>query len=141
MEREERKLNFLLTISFVSSLATRLMLEDVEGRMPLKDDFRQQVKFALGKIIKNTGESKNLYDTVIHPFIVKEFFNNETKAFEPEKYDDNMADANECCRLLLLYWDKCFNNLDNVNAVFKFLRELPSAEIFDESDIEHYKLR
>lgn len=138
---EERKLNFLLTATFVSALATRLMMEDLTDRTPLKEDFKMKTKWALGEIEKKLSACVKLFDTYVHPFIIGELKNDTTREFDPLKYDDNLRDANELCRLQLLYWDKCFQNFDNVNETFKFLRSLEGMGVFTEKDIEHYRLR
>lgn len=136
---EDKKLNFLLTATFVASLAVRLMYEDIENRTPLKKDFKQDMRFSIGRIVKDIEDAKRVYDTKIHPHIVNEFC--KDTGFECENYDNNLSDANECCRLMLTYWNKCFGNQDNVNKVFAFLNSLSGTDVFTESDIKHYTLK
>ena len=50
--------------------------------------------------------------------------------------------ANEICRLLLLYFEKCEYVEENANQVFKFLRSLTSGKgIVDEEVLERFYLK
>lgn len=55
--------------------------------------------------------------------------------------DEWAVESNEMCRLLLLYYDKCDKNVDNANAVFKFLRSLEGEGIITESDLDRFRLK
>lgn len=50
-------------------------------------------------------------------------------------------DANEICRLVLLYIDRTARNNDGFAKVFKTLRQLPSAGLINDSDIARFKMK
>lgn len=49
-------------------------------------------------------------------------------------------DANEIVRLVLLFIDRTARNNDGFSKVFKTLRQLPSAGIFNDEDITRFKM-
>jgi len=50
-------------------------------------------------------------------------------------------DANEICRLVLLYIDRTARNNEAFAKVFKTLRQLPSAGLINDSDIARFKMK
>lgn len=50
-------------------------------------------------------------------------------------------DANEICRLVLLYIDRTARNNDAFAKVFKTLRQLPSSGIINDEDIARFKMK
>ena len=50
-------------------------------------------------------------------------------------------DANEIVRLVLLFIDRTARNNDGFSKVFKTLRQLPSAGIFNDEDITRFKMK
>lgn len=56
-------------------------------------------------------------------------------------YDAFAADANELCRLLLLYVDRCASSSEGYAKVFKLLRTLPTSGVFSDEDVARYKLK
>lgn len=50
-------------------------------------------------------------------------------------------DANEICRLVLLYIDRTARNNDAFSKVFKTLRTLPSSGIINDEDIARFKMK
>lgn len=58
-----------------------------------------------------------------------------------KEYDAFSEDANELCRLLLLYIDRCASSAEGYSKVFKLLRTLPSTGIFSDDDVARYKLK
>ena len=50
-------------------------------------------------------------------------------------------DANEICRLVLLYLDRTARNNDAFSKVFKTLRQLPSSGLINDEDIARFKMK
>lgn len=142
----ERKNNNLLTVTFVMASALRLMFEELcDSTTGMDERFREDSKKAYKKIAANVTECVNLHDNVIEPYIQRCLSEKDKESgkvvYDVESYQSHQMDANEACRLMLLYWDRCFNNFDNVNKAFASIRELPSCGIFSEEDIERYRLK
>lgn len=58
-----------------------------------------------------------------------------------EAYDQFSRDANEICRLMLLYIDRTARSEEAYGKVFKTLRQLPSSGIINDEDISRFKLQ
>lgn len=56
-------------------------------------------------------------------------------------YDGFNEDANEICRLVLLYIDRTSRSNDGFARVFRTLRQLPSQGIINDEDISYYKMK
>lgn len=144
------KLNFKLTILITMSLAAQLLMEnlDQEIKYMIEDyEWRRETRFGLGAINKNLNKAseyfnkaRTAYERFLEPSRTRCLKDKKTGKFSVQFHDDNMRDANEMLRLEMLYYDKCFQNLDNVNAVFKFLRSLEGQGIFTDEDIEQFRM-
>lgn len=145
-----KKINFKLTMMFTMALATQLLLEDMEPELKFNGvdaNWRRETRFGLGKISQNLGKAlssfnkaRTAYEMFIEPSRERCMRDKETKKFNAQVYDDAQKDANEVLRLVMLYCEKCFQNFDNVNAVFKHLRSLEGMGIFTDEDIERFRM-
>ena len=77
----------------------------------------------------------------IEPAVIGATFERENGEKHPESYDMTMRDANELCRLTLLYIDRCGSDMKNSEEVFRVLKEMKSQEIYTEEDVARYELR
>ena len=65
--------------------------------------------------------------------------------FDPESgegvknYDGFSADANEICRLLMLYVDRRADNAEAFSKVFALLRKLPEGGLITDEDVARYR--
>jgi len=55
--------------------------------------------------------------------------------------DSFNEDSNEIIRLVMLYVDRTARDREGFGKVFKTLRQLPSAGLFEDADIARYKMR
>lgn len=132
------------------SLAAQILMEDMDTTLRFTGvdaAWRRETKFGLGEINKNItkavrdfNKARTAYDTFIEPSRTKCLTDKKTGKFNVLDNDDNMRDANEMLRLLLLYYDKCFQDFDNVNAVFKYLRSLKGQGAFTDADVERFRI-
>lgn len=143
-ERTERRLNFLLTSMVNSSTATQMLLEDFDSRfedVAVERQWRQERKMAYKKIREHLEGARKLYQQYIQKDMDNMFTDRGTKEYDVTMYDHHQMDAMEWCRLQLLYTDRCWDNEDNANKVMGFIEGLPSSDIFDDRDIEHYRMK
>lgn len=75
----------------------------------------------------------------IEPQIIEQTFQRDDGTTDIEAYDRFNADANELCRLVLLYIDRCALSREAYGKVFTLLRKLPSSGLFDDKDISMFK--
>lgn len=58
-----------------------------------------------------------------------------------DSYNDFNGWANEICRLVLLYMDRCAADKSVFAKTFSMLRKLPSGSLIDDKDISKYKMK
>lgn len=58
-----------------------------------------------------------------------------------EHYDNFNGWANEICRLLLLYLDRCAGDSDTFSKTFAMLRKRKSGGLINDEDITKYKMK
>ena len=58
-----------------------------------------------------------------------------------DAYDSFNGWANEICRLVLLYLDRCAANKETFSKIFTTLRKLPSGGLINDEDIAKYKMK
>lgn len=141
-ERRERKLNFLLTTLMSCATAGQMLLEDFDGRFldkTAESEWRHSHKKALGQICRNIDGCRKLYDQYFQKDIDKIF--SKGGSYDVTSYDNHNRDAQEICRLLLLYVDRCFDSFENSSRVFDFIESLPTGDIFEKEDINHYRMK
>ena len=67
--------------------------------------------------------------------------NNPDGGGNTKAYDGFNEDANEICRLVLLYVDRTSRSNEGFSRVFKTLRQLPTQNIINDEDISYYKMK
>lgn len=145
-----RKINFKLTALHVLALATQILMEDMDAEMKLEGvsaEWRRETRFGLKEISDNIGKAsrcfgkaRTAYERFIEPSKDR-CMRDKDGRFSPQMYTDNLKDANELLRLSLLYMEKCYQDFDNVNAVFRHLRSLKGCGVLEDTDIERYRIK
>lgn len=74
----------------------------------------------------------------IDPQIINATFGTDGNASALDGFNE---DANELCRLILLYFDRTAQNNDGYAKVFKTLRQLPSSGLIKDEDIARFKVQ
>ena len=77
----------------------------------------------------------------IDPLIINATWGQDPSAGGASALDGFNEDANEICRLVLLYIDRAAQNNDGFAKVFKTLRQLPSSGLFRDEDIARFKMK
>lgn len=93
------------------------------------------------KHTKNDDIARRLFNQYIQPDFDNLFTEKGRKEYDVAMYDNHQRDAQEWCRLQLIYLDRCWDNEENADKVTAFLEGLPSNNIFDKADIEHYRMK
>lgn len=158
-EREERKLNHILTMSLNSVEAAMLFLEDFEARVD-KEYKRAEIRGTgdakvrkndkawiaslsrAYKAMKKDMESmRRQYTHFVEPQLHKVFFDNETSTYDVTSYDDHMADANELARVMMKYFDKAYLSQENADSTEKYIDSLQGSGVMEENDYKRYNLK
>lgn len=159
LEKEEKKLNHILTMTLNSIEAAMLFLEDLESRVEKEykraemsgtGDSRVQKKdrawiSSLSRAYKAMKKGiegvRRQYTHFIEPQLNKVFLDKESNVYDVVSYDDHMSDANELARILLKYFDKAYLSFANAESIEKHIDGLVGCGVMDEADYKRYNLR
>lgn len=159
IEKNEKKLNHILTMCFNCIEVAMLLLEDFEGRVEVEYQRAETRGTGDPKVRKNDKQwisslkraYKNMkvgiegvirqYTHFFEPQLNKVFFDKETKVYDAQSYDDHMSDSHELARIILKYFDKSYLSLANAQAIESFIESLQGDDILEASDYKRYNLR
>lgn len=158
-EREEQKMNHLLTMCLNSIEVAMLFLEDFSSRVEKEykkadmtggGDARvrkadrnwiMSLKKANKEMTRCIDGARRQYNHFVMPILNKVFFDKERKEYDVEMYDDHQSDAMELAHLVLKYFDVAYLNKSNSDAVIGLMRSMKSCGVMEESDFNHYNFR
>ena len=125
----------LINAEFMTALALELMLRETERRMEMESAcFQREAKQKFNRFLDHT--KKALY---FAEELTQEIYNVDA-AVKWKNIPVWQEESNELARLILLYADKSAD-VDNVNKVFKLLRELPGEDIITEEMLDRFRLK
>jgi hypothetical protein len=156
LEKEERKLNHLLTMTINSIEMALLFLEDFSTRIE-KEYKRAEAKRMgdprcrkndrewIGKMTRSMKQMNNLIEGVrrqythyIEPQLNRVFMDKESGSYDAVSYDDHLSDVYEISKLTLMYFDKAYESKENADAVFNLLESLHGCEVMESADYKRY---
>ena len=154
-ERQERKLNYLLTCCIDCIDAATIFLEDFESRMESlykiaevrgtgdanvrkhDKEWVRKLKMALKSMSTHISNAQKQYQHYVVPIINKPFYDITKKEFDLSMFDGHLFDANQVARLVLL-----FSQIESDDdEVFALLDRLKKIEVMEDSDYMHYVFR
>lgn len=157
--KNERKLNHILTMMLNGVEAAMLFMEDFEQRIEaeykraeargtgdpkVRKSDRQWIANltrAYKAIKKDLEGARRQYTHFFEPMLNKVFFDNESKVYDAQSYDDHMSDANELARVMMKYFDKAYLSFDNADAIEKYIDSLDGVGVMVDEDYKRYNLR
>lgn len=158
-EKEEEKVNHLLTMSLNCIDAAMLFLEDFASRVESEykmADFRgtgnpkvrqadrqwiARLKQANKAMLNNIEGARKQYQHYVMPIFNKVFFDKESKKYDVEMYDDHQSDAMELAHLVLRYFDVAYLNKKNSDRIIEMMKKMDSCGVMEEKDFNHYNFR
>lgn len=158
-EKEEQKVNHLLTMCLNCLDASMLFLEDFANRVekeykvadikgtgdPRVRKADRQWIYTLTKASKAMHSHlegvRKQYNHYVMPIFNKVFFDREVGKYDVEMYDDHQSDAMELAHLVLRYFDVAFLKKENADAVIRLMQTMDSNGVMEEKDFNHYNFR
>ena len=132
--REVSQLDLTINAVFMMSLSMELMIRDIEREMAHQGAaFQKEAKQKFTRFLDFTKKAL---------FYAEELTQEIYKVDAEVKWKNIpvwQEESNELARLILLYADKSAD-VDNVEAIFKMLRELPGEGIVDEEMLKRFYL-
>lgn len=144
LEREEIRLNFLLTSLYISATSTQMLLEYFDaqfGGAKVESDWRFSRKRAAKDITEAANRMRTLYHHTFMQDQTKVMTAHGTKSFDCEAYDNHESDARLWALYLLYHLDRCWQNDDAEKLLLETYKALPDNGIFDRKDYEHFMNR
>ena len=158
-EKEETKINHLLTMALNCIDASMLFLEDFAQRVEKEYKIAElkgtgdprvrkadrnwiaNLKKANKAMLNNIEGARKQYQHYVMPIFNKVFYDKDVKEYDVEMYDDHQSDCNELAHLVLRYFDVAFLNKSNADAVIDMMKKMDSCGVMEESDFNHYNFR
>lgn len=158
-EREETKVNHLLTMALNCIDASMLFLEDFAQRVEKEYKIAElkgtgdprvrkadrnwiaNLKKANKAMINNIEGVRKQFQHYVMPIYNKVFYDREVRQYDVEMYDDHQSDCNELAHLVLRYFDVAFMNKANADAVIALMKTMDSCGVMEEKDFNHYNFR
>lgn len=120
---------------YTMAMSSDILINDIEWRLkPFKAMVKQDTKRAFGMYSKCLKDADTWYERSISPVI------DATSFGDYNKVERRRQRANEYIQLLMLFIDRCYTQ-EAFEKVFQTLRSLPSAGIFDESDLDRFHFK
>ena len=142
--KTERMLNYILTAMCNTATATQMFLQDFCSffeKTKEESNWRFARKKAANEICKSAERIEALHAQYFQNDMNKVYTDHGNKAFDAEACDNHSKDAYEVCRLLMLYIDRCWGDEEAANKVIACLEGLPTCNIFEDEDIERFRMR
>lgn len=159
LEKEEKKLNHILTMTLNCIESAMLFLEDFESRVE-KEYKRAEARGtgdprvrkndrawiatmsrAYKQMKRDTESIRRQYTHFIEPQLNKVFMDKETSTYDVASYDDHQQDAHELARIMMKYFDKSYLSWENANAIESYIDSLSGAGVMDGKDYVRYNLK
>lgn len=125
-----------INVAFSMVNATMLIMRDVKTRLLNNGGvMRQEVKKDFNDLLKAV-------DRVL--YLEEKFDAAVTRTMGDrvgDEYEMWMEDYNELARLVLLWVEKCDNDAEKKNAVWKLLNGMEGIGVFSQDDIDRFRLK
>jgi hypothetical protein len=141
LDREETRLNFLLTALYISATSTQILMEYFDAQFSdakVERNWRFSRKRAANEITDAANRMRNLYQHTFMEDQTKVMTAHGTKAFDAQAYDYHEADARGWALNLLYHLDRCWQDDDAELQVLDYYKAMPDNGIFDKKDYDHF---
>lgn len=159
LEREESKMNHVLTMTLNAIEAAMLYLEDFEARVEkeykraeargtgdprVRKNDRAWIALlsrAFKQMKKDSESMRRQYTHFVEPQLNKVFMDKETGVYDVQSYDDHQQDAHELARIMMKYFDKSYLNFENAQSIESHIDSLEGVGVMAEEDYKRYNLK
>lgn len=158
-EKENRKVNHLLTMTLNCVEAAMLFFEDFSDRVEKEYKIAEQrglgdarvrksdrawmseLKRGIKAMITHMQGIQRQYNHFVQPIFDKVFYDKGNGRYNVEQYDDHLADAMELAHLILRYFDVAFLNVNNTESIIELMRTMDSVGVLEDTDYKRYNFR
>ena len=158
-EKEEKKINHLLTMCLNCIEASMLFLEDFAERVEKEYKIAEwrgigdarvrkidrawmaSLKKGVKAMKAHMDGLQKQYNHFVQPIFDKVFYDKGNGRYNVELYDDHQADAMELAHLVLRYFDVAYLNVGNVEKIIGLMKTMDSCGVMEDNDFKHYNFR
>lgn len=155
-EKENRKVNHLLTMTLNCIDAAMLFFEDFSGRVEKeykiaewrglgdarvrKNDraWMSELKKGIKAMKAHMEGMQRQYNHFVQPIFDKVFYDKGNGRYNVELYDDHQADAMELAHLVLRFFDIGYLNVENSEKIIELMRTMESCGVMEDKDYNRY---
>jgi hypothetical protein len=140
-DRQETRLNFLLTGVYIAGTTTQILLEYFDSffnDVKVERNWRFERKRAAKEITDCANRMRTLFHHTFGQDQMKVMTAHGTKAFDCEAYDNHEQDARHAALNLLYHLDRCWQNEVMEQHIHDMYKALPDNGIFEKQDYEHF---
>lgn len=159
IEKEETKVNFLLTMALNSIDMSMIYLEDIESRLEREfklaemrgtgdpkvrasdREWMRKLKMASKEMTRHMEGMRKQYNHAFMPVFNKVFFNKETKEYDVKSWDDHNEDTYQFAETFLRLFDGSLNNPDAKEQFKDAIMALSQKRTFEENDYKRYNFK
>lgn len=141
IEKEEHRLNFLLTALYISTTASMQLLEYFDAQFQDKKaeaNWRFARKRAANEIDRAVQRIRDLYQHNFMQDQTQVMTDHGRKAFDAEAYDCHEDDARRWNRLLLHHMESSWQDDSKEAQILAFYENLSHVGIFEKKDFNHF---
>ena len=144
LQKEEQRLNFILTALYISTTASMQLLEYFDAQFidrKTEANWRFARKRAANEIDRAVQRIRDIYQ---HSFMVDQtqvMTNYGKEAFDANAYDSHEDDARRWNKLLLHHMESSWQDNTKEAQVLSFYESLPHVGIFGPRDFRHFTTR
>lgn len=141
LQKEEHRLNFILTCMMISATATQQLLEYFDKQFidrKTESDWRFKRAQAANEIVRACARIRDLYQ---HNFMTDQtevMTDHGKRAFDADAYDSHEDDARRWNLCLLHHMESCWQDEAQEAKVLAFYEEQPHIGIFHPIDFRHF---
>ena len=155
-EKENRKVNHLLTMTLNCIDAAMLFFEDFSGRVEkeykiaehrglgdarvrkIDRAWMSELKKGVKAMKAHMEGMQRQYNHFVQPIFDKVFYDKGNGRYNVELYDDHQADAMELAHLVLRFFDIGYLNVENSEKIIELMRTMESCGVMEDKDYNRY---
>ena len=140
-QKNEERLNFILTAMMISATSTQMFLEYFDAQFldqKAESDWRFKRAQAAKEILKATARIRNLYQHNFMEDQTKLMTARGTKPFNAEEFDSHEADGRYWSLCLCHQLDTCWQDPEAEADVIRQYEARPHMGIFFDKDFKHF---
>lgn len=141
MDREETRLNFILTGMMISATSTQMLLEYFDSffnDVKAEREWRHSRKRVAKEIVAAVERIRTLFAHTFQQDQIQVMTEHGTKIFDAAAYDNHEQDARDWALNMLYHLDRCWQNDAAEKYILDTYKAMPDNGLLDAKDYKHF---